>query len=119
MDNQFTAWIPLARLSLSDMPRCGQCCVVYAFREASTKDVLKYGETDCLRRRMFRNYIGGSGGSTTERIHEELFERNRFLEVEVAWVETKNKTEAQLKESRFRAEYKREKGRLPIWDRRN
>ena len=78
---------------------------------------MKYGCTGCFRTRILGDYLGGIGGATTQRIHEELFEYKMIGRVEIAWIETKDKAEAKLKETRFRKIYKaNHEGQRPAWD---
>ena len=46
-------------MRVSDPPRCEGCCAVYALRDSRTNEILKFGETNLLRRRRFANFIGG------------------------------------------------------------
>jgi len=113
----FRNWLPLRQLSLAHLSKHGDCAAVYGFRDHSTGEMLKFGNTGHLRNRMFRNYIGGVGGGTTQRIHAELFVSDMIDRVEVAWLQTEDKAQAVRKEKEFRAEYKKVVGRRPIWDR--
>jgi hypothetical protein len=117
MTEGFTHWIPLCNLRTADLPRCGRgkCCAVYALRDAKTSEILKFGETQDLRRRIFGNYIGGIGVSAL-RIHEQIFRRDFIDHVEIAWIEAKSKTKARLMEKKFRRSHKSARGSRPIWD---
>ena len=117
MANAFQEWFPLNSLALGNCSRYGDHPAVYALRDAKTGDILKFGETGCLRRRIFAEYLGGVGGRTTQRIHAALFRNNLVDHVEVAWLETKDKAEAHRKEGEFRNAYKRANARRPVWDR--
>src|SRR5258708_7595266 len=117
-------WLPLRTLCVNDLPNCGGCCAVYAMRDSRTQEILKFGETNHLRRRMFANFIGGVGGSydgaTTQRIHSKLFAEGMIEHVELAWIEVGDKATAKLKEKQFRQEYKATHGqRWPEWDRQD
>jgi len=90
--------------------------MVYAFRNSRDGEILKYGKTGCARRRMFREYIGGAGGATTQRIHDNLFVDGDIEHVEIAWIETSDAVQAELKEKRFRAEFVKIHGHRPLWD---
>lgn len=115
----FQYWLPLRQLALAQPSKHGNCPAVYAFRDLRTGETLKFGNTGHLRNRMFKNYIGGVGGATTQRIHTELFANNMIDLVEVAWLQTEDKAQAERKEKEFRAEYKKVHGRRPIWDRQD
>lgn len=117
MADIFQQWLSLHHLSVANLPRYGGCPVVYALREATTKQILKFGSTNRLRRRILGNYLGGVGGGTTQRIHAALFTDNMIEHVELAWLETKDNAEAQRKEKEFREAYKRANGHRPPWDR--
>jgi len=112
----FQRWLLLRQLAVGDLPKQGGCPAVYAFRDARTGDILKFGNTGCLRTRIVGNYLGGYGGKTTERIYNELFDNGMIDRVEIAWIETKDKGEAERKEREFRAAYKKVHGRRPLWD---
>ncbi len=114
---QFERWLPLHRLAVADLPRYGDFSAVYALRDGRTKDIFKFGKTNKLQRRIFGNYLGGVGGSTTQRIHSALFSENAIDVVEVSWLETSDGMEAEHKEKELRNAYRRERGRLPKWDR--
>ena len=77
--DNFEKWLCLRDLGVGDLPHCGDCPAVYAFRDSRTREILKFGETDTLRRRIFVNFIGGFGGgrpeATTQRVHRELFSK--------------------------------------------
>jgi hypothetical protein len=85
-------------------------------RDATTSAILKYGCTGCLRARILGNYLGGIGGSTTQRIHRELFASGMIDRIELSWIETGSDTEAKSMESEFRRVYKMIHGRRPAWD---
>lgn len=92
-------WVPLDRLSLSDLPEYGEVSGCYVFRIAATGEVIYIGKTDNLRRRLFVNHLGGWGGATTQRIHAALFEPSVLAGVEVAWLvsDTPESLERELK----------------------
>ena len=116
----FKDWILLANLKLADMPEHGGfpgVAVVYALRDARTGDILKYGYSSDLRGRIFGNYVGGAGGGTTQRIHDELFGNKNISHVEIAWIVMESSDAAKIQETQFRAEYIKRVGRLPFWDR--
>jgi len=120
MKDSFDQWVKLHRLCVADLPRYGDFPAVYAIRHSTTQDVLKYGNAGRLHQRIFGNFIGGVGGSTTQRVHCELCSNGMIDCAEVAWIETKDKAEAEGMEKRFRQQYKRaHDGRRPIWDRQD
>jgi hypothetical protein len=86
-------------------------------RDIVQLELLKYGNTGRLLRRLFAEYIGGVGGSTTQFIHGKLFVEGMINHVEVAWMATKDKAEAERKEKEFCDAYRKAKGRRPAWDR--
>jgi hypothetical protein len=116
MTDGFQNWRLLWRLAVEDMQKHGNFPAVYAMRDSTTQEMLKFGSTGELRKRVFGNYLGGIGGSTTQRIHEELFAGNMITRVELAWLETKDKANAARKESEFRDNHKKVHGRRPTWD---
>jgi hypothetical protein len=116
MGEVFKVWTPLSALRVSDLPSYGAVAAVYTLRNGDTNELLKFGCTDNLRRRIFGNYIGGVGGSTTQRIHAEIFEKTKPELIEIAWNETSEAAEAKMLESQFRQAFKRAYGRRPVWD---
>jgi hypothetical protein len=122
--NSFAHWIPLYRICIADLPEYGNFPAAYAIRNCTTGEVLKYGNTKHFRQRIFMNFICGWGGSnpeaTTQRVYSELYD-NRMIEcVEVAWIRTKDKEEAERLEKQFRQTYKETHGGLwPCWDRKD
>lgn len=119
MADAFQNWLPLKSVSLDQFPRCGQCAIVYALRDGNTKEILKYGMTACARDRVFKNYIGGNGGSTTQRIYDNLFMDGFIEHIEIAWIETLSGAEAELKEKQVRAAFIKANGHRPVWDLRD
>jgi hypothetical protein len=115
----FQNWIALKSLSLSHFPSYGQCSIVYALRNGRTGEILKFGKASCARDRIFRNYIGGAGGATTKRIHDNLFADAEIEHVEIAWNQTTTGAGAELAEKRYRAKYVAEHGHRPLWDLRD
>jgi hypothetical protein len=115
----FGQWVPLRALALSDFPKYGQFPAVYALRDGTTGEILKFGETACLRTRIVGNYLSGFGGAATKRIHAELFSNGMIERVEVGWIEMKDSREAGQMEKECRAKYKRLNGRRPAWDRQD
>ena len=95
----FEKWLRLRNLGVGDLPQCGNCPAVYAFRDSRTCEILKFGETGTLRKRIFVNFIGGFGGgmpeATTQRVHRELFSNGMIDYVEIAWIEAKDKDRGQ------------------------
>ena len=99
MTNVFQQWLPLHRLAVVDSPQCGDRRAVYALREATTGQILKFGSTGRLRRRiLWETTSEGLEERLTLRIHGELFTRKSIDHVELAWPETKDKAEAEGKE---------------------
>jgi hypothetical protein len=123
MTEHFENWFPFRELRIGDFPQCGECSVVYALRDGRSSEVLKFGETDLMRRRIFGNYVGGVGGSTTQFIHQQLFYQgiqNMIDYVEIAWIVAKDKATAKVMEGQFRQSYKMAHGgQRPPWDRRD
>jgi hypothetical protein len=124
MEGKLTNWISLSDLRVSDLPRRSRwwtCCAAYAFRDSRNQEILKFGETQDLRRRIFGNYIGGIGGTSKTGfwIHEKIFRLGYIDYVELAWVVTASKAKARSLESQFLAGYKSTHGgRRPKWNRR-
>ena len=109
----FDKWIPLAGLSIGELPQYGAISAVYAMRSIGTGEILYIGSTNNLRRRVFGNYVGGVGGETTQRLHETLFSEGKIAEVELAWTET---NAYQERETELKDEYRKQYGRLPKWN---
>ncbi len=113
--NDYQTWIPLSRLCLADIPAGQNNSFVYLFRNQDDKEIVYIGETGNLRQRMLRNYIGGVGGGTTQRIHSYLFDGDNYKNIEIAWMESSNR---KSQESILIEEYRLKHGRLPRWNRR-
>lgn len=114
--DDFDSWIPLSKLSLSDIPQDKDESFVYIFRRQSTKKVIYIGGTSSLQQRMFKNYIGGTGGGTTQRIHDLLLNKGEVWDTEVAWRPSKNHRED---ERILRQVYRSLHGNLPEWNRQS
>jgi hypothetical protein len=82
------AWIRLDRLCLADLPSYGAVGGSYVIREIESGEVVYIGSTGRLRRRLFGNHLGGVGGDTTQRIHEEEFAGDAVARLEMTWVVT-------------------------------
>jgi len=113
--NDYQNWIPLSKLCLADIPSNQDGGCVYILRKRDDHEILYIGETGNLRQRMFRNYIGGTGGGTTQRIHGYLFDKNTYKNIEVAWAESLDR---KSQESILLEEHRLKYGRLPSWNRR-
>jgi hypothetical protein len=116
MADDFERWFPLRSLSVDDLPAHGGVAAVYALRDSETGEILKFGKSFWLRRRIMGEYLGGVGRGTTQRINHELFANRMIERVELAWIATNDDTEACLREKEFRAEYKKVHGKRPRWD---
>jgi hypothetical protein len=113
-ERYFTNWRPLVRIALADLPRYGDAAAVYAIR-SKNGEILKFGSTENLRNRLFKNCIGGAGGGTTQWIHNLLFAQSHIAEVEFAWVEINKYQEM---EKQLTQAYQEEHGQLPRWMKR-
>jgi len=113
--NDYQTWIHLSKLCLADIPAGQNTGFVYMLGKTDDKEIVYIGETGNLRQRMFKNFIGGTGGGTTQRIHSYLFKDDTYKNIEVAWIES-SKRKAQ--ESVLLEEYQSKHGRLPKWNKR-
>lgn len=111
--SEFKNWRSLDSVALRDIPEHGQ--VVYIFRKSDTKEVLYIGSTKNLRQRLFRNFIGGVGGGTTQRIHALLFKEGAIKDTEIAWRQSLDLTS---EEKHLLQAYFEQQGQLPIWNKR-
>ena len=80
------------------------------FRAEASKETLYIGSTSNLRRRVFGNYIGGVGGTTTQRIHSQLFDGDWFTKIQISWIETEDPRQ---EERRLIQQHKKDHGKLP------
>jgi hypothetical protein len=124
VSESFKLWIPLHRLCIADFGQYGNFPAVYAIRECSTRDILKYGHTVQIRQRIFVNLICGWGGSgpesTTQRVFLKLHEDRMIECVEISWIQMKSKEEAAQMEKNFRKAYMdAHGGQRPVWDRQD
>ena len=109
-------WLPFNGLRISDLPSNGESPAAYAMRDANTKEIMYIGGTSSLLKRLFGNYLGGFGGSTTQRIHSNLFDGGFISTIEVAWLPT---GEYKRKEKDLTSEYRSTHvGKLPPWNKR-
>jgi hypothetical protein len=109
-------WTLFADLSVSRLPDFGSGSGAYVFRDRATGEWRYIGSTNCLRRRLFGNYLGGVGGATTKRVNGLLFDQRYIGDVEVA---VHPAEEYLQREEGLKAEYKATHGgRLPVWTRR-
>lgn len=113
--NDYQTWIPLFKLCLADIPAGQNNSFIYMLRKSDDKEIVYIGETGNLRQRMFKNFIGGTGGGTTQRIHSYLFDGDTYKNIEVTWIESSNR---KSQESMLLEEYRLKHGRLPRWNRR-
>lgn len=111
----FGEWVSFSKLCLANISDVHEHGCVYMFRTIGDNLILYIGETGNIRQRLYRNYIGGVGGSTTQRIHNILFQDDNYKKVEISWKETKSR---KADESRLLVEYTRRYGQLPLWNKR-
>jgi len=64
---------------------------------------------------MFRNYVGGVGGGTTQRIHAYLFDNELFRNIEVSWL---GSTDRKFEEHELLEAYRQKFKILPKWNKR-
>jgi excinuclease UvrABC nuclease subunit len=105
-------WLPLADLSVAQLPELGSCAGAYAFRDAGSKEILYIGSTDCLRRRLLGNYVGGVGGDTTKRVNALLFGAGMIMGIEVRVFPSTRHVDL---EKELKVAYTADHGRLPKW----
>lgn len=114
----FEIWTRLKALSVSHLHET--LCGVYIFRHNEeiqypngNSDILYIGQTGNYRQRLFGNYLGGVGGKTTKRIHRLLFNDNYIEKVIVGF---KICTDYKREEKRLRNLFRRQYGKLPVWN---
>lgn len=114
----FKEWHSMRHLSGSKIPVLNGVYVIKLNKQfgrlKGTSDILYIGSTGDLNQRIIVNYIQGSGGETTQRIHEYLFVKNYIEAVEISWVLTNE--QAQL-ERKLKTQYDEEHHELPPWNR--
>lgn len=111
--SSFETWYDLNALAVKDVPQRGSKGFVYILRQRSTKHVLYIGGTVDLRRMLFASYIGGVGGTATERVHELLFGEGAINDTEVSWGEV---ADHDAEERRLRQAHLEREGELPPWN---
>ena len=87
----------------------------YLTRRRDASNILYIGSTNNLMRRVLGNYLGGIGGKTTQRIHNNLFEKNYINNVEISWKIVDN---FKNEERDLRKNYLQKHGELPPWNKR-
>lgn len=108
-------WKKLENLTTKDVPYKKKAVYVFKLDKKSIKEedaILYIGSSNNLVRRIFGNYIGGPGGSTSIRIHNYLISGGYSSKILVGWKLTNNYRE---KEKSLIREYKRKFGRKPPW----
>jgi len=76
-------------------------------------DILYIGHTTNFCDRFVKNYLNGTGGPTTQRIHNYLISNNYVDKVKVSWIYTTNfEIEIELREK-----YEKEHHEFPPWNR--
>jgi len=112
----FHRWVRLVCLNLAGLRECGMFPAVYALRDGTTRELLKFGSCRLFRNRIFGNYIGGISEDKTS---QRLYDTTVIGSAEIAWLEGKDEAEARQKEKEFRASYIEANGKRPQWDLRN
>lgn len=76
-------------------------------------DILYIGHTTNFKTRFFKNYLNGTGGITTQRIHQYLIKKKYINKTMISWIFTKNYD----LEGELRDKYEEEHHELPPWNR--
>jgi len=77
-------------------------------------DIIYIGHSLDINKRFIRNYLGGQGGKTTQRIYQNLIGKHYLNKINVSWhgSSSSRKLEAELLRS-FEDKYHQ----LPVWNR--
>jgi hypothetical protein len=115
-ENGFAEFSALKELSISSLPtNNGQVFVLAdkTLSEKSASDILYIGRAKKPVKKIFGGYIGGSGGKTTKKIHNALFNEGYFEKTSISWMASSDPkaTQKELLE-KFRNEY----GGHPQWN---
>ena len=82
-------------------------------RLIGNSDILYIGHTTNFSVRFFKNYLKGTGGKTTQRIHRYLINMKYIDKTMISWIETKNYD----LERELRDKYEEEHHEFPPWNR--
>jgi len=82
-------------------------------RLKGSSDILYIGWSENLRHRLWDNYKTGTGGGTTQRVHNYLKKKDYSERVEIGWEVGVPRD----KEKRLLKQYEQEHHELPPWNR--
>ena len=117
----FTSWKNLSILAKNKGTSISPIPGIYVFklnkvfgRLQKMSDILYIGSTDNLYRRIYGNYIRGSGGGTTQRIYTYLNNLKYLNKTEVSYIPSNN---PKYIEKKLLDEYEKDHHELPPWNR--
>jgi len=76
-------------------------------------DILYIGHTTDFGVRFFKNYLNGTGGETTQRIHRYLIDKKYIDKIMISWIATQNFD----LEKELREKYEKMHHEFPPWNR--
>jgi len=113
----FKEWVPFNELPRTGMRHEGG---VYILRLDTSfgrlngvSDIVYVGSTTDFSSRFMKNYSGGTGGLTTQRIHDYLVRKGYAVRVSASWVATED---FQIERNLLKR-YEEELHELPPWNR--
>jgi len=123
MRNLFARWFSLSTVR-EDPSSIPDACGLYAFRKREGEfgrllgksDILYIGSSKHLRQRIVKNYLKGTGGETTKRIHLNLVKRRYIEHIDLSFRLTAI-TEYNKFEKELREQYENEHHEFPPWNR--
>jgi hypothetical protein len=114
--NNFTEFISLKELTLSQVPSDKACIIVLADKTLTgnpASDILYIGRSKKPAKRIFGGYIAGYGGKTNKRINANLCEQGCLEKISISWL-TSEKPKATQQE--LLKTFKKEHGNYPEWN---
>lgn len=115
----FYVWIPLSEIAISKEAPSEPGVYILRLKRSfgrlvGNSDILYIGSTTDINHRLLKNFIGGKGGKTTQRIHYYLIEMGYLNNVEVSWKLTSDYKSLEKELLRI---YEKDHHELPPWNR--
>ena len=116
MKQDFSEWLPLKTLTLSNLPADKGSVIVIVDKELSGKpesDILYIGRTKKPAKRILGGYLAGYGGKNTKKINQMLFDEGYIEKAAISWILT---DKPRIMQEELLAKFKEDHGEFPVWN---
>ena len=114
-ENGYAEFHPLKELTVMSLPNTNQVFVLIdqTLSGKSATDILYIGRAKKPIKKIFAGFLGGSGGKTTKRINNALFNEGYIEKTSISWTTNANPKVAQKE---LLEKFKTEHGAYPSWN---